>query len=73
VVTNPAPTITAPVQGNGQFSFQITGVPGLKYVVMASTDFKKWTPVKTNTAPFVYTQTNAASYTQRFYRSYYLP
>jgi len=73
VVTNPAPTIVTPVLGNGKFSFQITGVPGLKYVVTASTDFKKWTPVQTNTAPFTFTQTNAASYAQRYYRSYYLP
>jgi len=74
VITNTTPIITAPVTtSSGQFSFQIPGVVGLQYVVEATTDFKNWTPVETNTAPFTYTETNAASYNQRYYRSYYLP
>jgi len=74
VITNTTPTMTAPATAsNGQFSFQIPGVAGLQYVVEATADFKTWTPVATNTAPFTYTETNAASYSQRYYRSYYLP
>jgi hypothetical protein len=29
--------------------------------------------LETNTSPFIYTDTNAASFAQRFYRAYPLP
>jgi len=74
VFTNTIPTIVTPVVPQaGQFSFQVPAEAGLKYVVEATTDFQNWTPVLTNTAPFTFTETNAASYTQRYYRSRYLP
>jgi hypothetical protein len=73
VITNPAPTIASPIQSNGVFSFQVSGVPGSKYVVQASSDLSKWVSVSTNTAPFSFTETNSADFNKRFYRSYYLP
>ncbi|HEV2692472.1 MAG TPA: fibronectin type III domain-containing protein [Verrucomicrobiae bacterium] len=74
VFTNTMPTITtvaSPVAG--QFSLQVPGEVGLTYVVEATTDFRTWTPVQTNTAPFTYTEANAANYGQRYYRAHYLP
>lgn len=73
VYTNTAPAMSAPVQSNGQFAFQVTGVPGAKYVVQGSTDMQNWTSLRTNLAPFTFTDAQAASFNQRFYRSYYLP
>jgi hypothetical protein len=74
VITNTVPTVAMPaVVEPGQFGFQIPGEAGLKYAVEATTDFKKWTPVQTNTAPFTFTQTNAASFAQRYYRVRYVP
>ena len=74
VYMNTAPTMTAPAKTiNGQFSFQVSGVPNAKYVVQASTDLKNWISVKTNTAPFMFTDSNSTSFNQRYYRSYYQP
>jgi len=74
VFTNTAPTVVTPaVSQAGQFSFQVPAEAGLNYVVEATTDFKTWTPVVTNTAPFTFTENNTAGFTQRYYRSRYLP
>ncbi|MDR3458964.1 MAG: hypothetical protein P4N60_16070 [Verrucomicrobiae bacterium] len=74
VITNTIPTMVAPVIPQaGQFSFQVTTEAGLNYVVEATTDFQHWTPVVTNTAPFTFTEPNATSYAQRYYRTRYLP
>ncbi|HSY19656.1 MAG TPA: immunoglobulin domain-containing protein [Candidatus Acidoferrales bacterium] len=74
VITNTAATIAMPaVATPGQFAFQIPGEATLKYVIEATSDFQNWTPVQTNTAPFTFTQTNASSYDQRYYRARYLP
>jgi hypothetical protein len=74
VFTNTIPAVVTPaVQQPGQFSFQVPTEAGLKYVVEATTDFQNWTPVVTNTAPFTFTESNTASFTQRYYRSRYLP
>ena len=74
VFTNTTPTMVTPtIPQPGRFSFQVPAEVGLKYVVEATTDFQQWTPVLTNTAPFTFTDTNAASYTHRYYRTRYLP
>ena len=74
VITNTAATMAMPaVATPGQFAFQIPGEATLKYVIEATSDFQKWTPVQTNTAPFTFTETNASSYDQRYYRARYLP
>ncbi|MDR3458522.1 MAG: fibronectin type III domain-containing protein [Verrucomicrobiae bacterium] len=71
---NPVPpaALTSPVRADGQFSFNVSGVTGNRYVVQASTDLVNWTSLQTNTAPFTFVDANAAAYNQRYYRTYYL-
>lgn len=74
VFTNTAPMISnAAKTVNGQFGFQVDGVPGAQYVVQASLDLKTWTSIQTNIAPFSFTDSNSASFNQRYYRSFYKP
>jgi hypothetical protein len=63
---------TALPTSDGQFSFTVSDNAGLEYVVQASTNLVDWDSVQTNIAPFVFTDTNAGSFSQRFYRTYYL-
>jgi hypothetical protein len=60
---------------NGQLTFNVSGVTNvpLQYVVQASTDLVNWVSLQTNTSPFVFVDTNASQFSQRFYRTYYLP
>lgn len=67
-----AATLTAAAQTGGQFSFTVSGSAGQQYVVEASTNLLNWIPVATNAAPFVFTDTNGASFNQRFYRAFNL-
>lgn len=53
----------------GQFSFTVTGTPGVSYVVEASTNLADWFPVQTNVAPFQFVDLNPAGLSQCFYRS----
>jgi hypothetical protein len=53
----------------GRFSFNVTGLSGQKYVVQSSTDLQNWVACKTNTSPFVFTCTNAATYSRQFFRA----
>lgn len=57
---------------NGYFSFQVAGVDGSRQVIQASSDLVHWSSVQTNTAPFTFTDTNAARYRTRFYRAFRL-
>ena len=59
---------------NGQITFNVSGVTNipLQYVVQASTDLVNWVSLQTNTSPFVFVDTNASQFSQRFYRTYYL-
>jgi len=66
-----AAALTTLGQSQGQFSFQVTGVPGAKYVVQATSDLIHWTSVQTNTSPFTFQDTTAGS-GQKFYRAFYL-
>ena len=45
----PPPRILNPAFVGGQFSFDLTGPPGLSVVVEASTDLISWVPTWTNT------------------------
>jgi len=60
---------------NGQLTFNVPGITNvpLQYVVQASTDLENWVSLQTNTSPFVFVDTNANQFSQRFYRTYYLP
>ena len=59
--------------GDNQFQFQIAGVPGFNYAVQGSTNLIDWISLITNTAPFVFADTNAAGFPQQFYRAIYEP
>lgn len=50
------------------FTCHLVGTTGLVYSIEASTDLVNWTPVWTNTSPFVFTDTNLSLYPQRFFR-----
>jgi hypothetical protein len=72
VGTNAAAMLTTVAGTHGQFSFQVTGVAGGKYVVQATSDLAHWTSVQTNTAPFIFRDNTANGFSQRFYRALYL-
>ena len=63
--------VAAPVAG--QYAMAVSGVPGYKYVVQASTDLVNWISVQTNTSPFTFVDTNASQFSQQFYRTMYQP
>jgi hypothetical protein len=73
-VTNPCVSLSVPdgagMASNG-FTFQLSVPVGCTYVILASTDFQTWTPIATNVAAaasVVFTDTEAASYPNRFYQ-----
>ena len=68
-----AATLHGPVVSGGQATLTLTGVPGFAYVIQGSADLGTWTPLRTNTAPFTFVDTDAASFTHRFYRAVYVP
>ena len=57
--------------GNGKFTFTVTGIPGYKYVVQTSTDLTHWTSLQTNVSPFVVETTPTSSEAKRFFRANY--
>jgi len=69
----PAPGLSVPTLGGGQFSFNLTGVAGYEYVIQASADLAGWQPLQTNTAPFTFTLTNAAGNAQQYFRAVHFP
>ncbi len=46
-----------------------TGISGYSFVIQSSTDLVNWVSLQTNSSPFTFTDTNAASYPRRFYRA----
>ena len=65
------PYFSSPVYTNKQFHFTVNGWTGTNYVVQATTNLvsTNWVSLTTNTAPFQFTETNAGSFGQRFYRA----
>ena len=64
--------LASAARSGGRFSFTVTGDAGQPYVVQASTNLLDWVSLQTNTAPFLFMDTNAAGFDQRFYRVFYL-
>ena len=60
---------------NNQFQFTLNGTPGVNYAVQATTNLAatNWISLMTNTAPFIYVETNISAFPQRFYRGVYAP
>lgn len=73
VYSTPAATLSPAAPVNGQFAVNISGVPDFQYVVEASTNLVDWIPMQTNAAPFVFLDSAAVGFSQRYYRAYYLP
>ena len=61
----------------GQFILTVSGLTGQTYEVQATQDFKTWTVIGTVTlgagGSLDFTDTNAASFPQRFYRTQETP
>jgi Bacterial Ig domain/Fibronectin type III domain len=56
---------------NGTFELTVNGAAGRQVRIMASEDLVRWTPIETvtnTTGSFAFTDTDAASYSQRFYK-----
>jgi hypothetical protein len=68
-----APTLSAVSYSSGQFRFTVTGTAGFPYAVESSSNLVNWVRVKTNNSPFVYIQTNAASFLKQYYRAVFQP
>ncbi len=67
-----AAALTSAARSGGQFSFTVSGDAGQQYVVQASTNLLNWISIQTNAAPFLFTDSNAAGFKQRYYRAFYL-
>jgi Fibronectin type III domain len=65
--------LTLATRASGRFGFKVSGDAGRRYVVQASTNLLDWISLQTNVAPFQFTDLNAGSFHQRFYRAFYLP
>ncbi|MDE3067237.1 MAG: immunoglobulin domain-containing protein [Verrucomicrobiota bacterium] len=73
-VYDSAAAVLGPVaRTDSGFVLSVSGVPGYRYVVEASTNLSDWVPLQTNTAPFYFSDPNASLFHRRFYRSLYLP
>jgi pectate lyase len=72
IVSAPAqPQTTAFTFNNGQFSLTINGDAGPDYIVQASTNLTDWAGIFTNPSPalpFIWNDSGASNFNQRFYR-----
>jgi len=60
------PTLSTPSVTGNQLIFQLNGTATSNYVVQVSTNLSNWVPLKTNPAPFSFT--NSAAQPQQFFR-----
>jgi autotransporter-associated beta strand protein len=73
VYQSAVPTLGSASLAGGAFQFGVTGVPGFKYSVWASTNLMDWNPLETNLSPFIFADTNLSGFPSRYYRALYLP
>jgi len=66
-----APIFSASILTTNQFRFMVNGWIGTNYVVQAATNLAtpNWISLTTNAAPFLFIQSNANTFGQRFYRA----
>lgn len=68
------PPVISDVAGmDGGFTFLVTGTAGSNYVVEASTNLAGWMAVKTNRAPFSFTNSAAGGVPKKFFRARVAP
>lgn len=74
VYDSPTPTLHSPaLSTNNSFQVAVAGVPNFKYALEISSNLADWTPITTNAAPYLFSDTNAALSPQQFYRALYIP
>jgi uncharacterized repeat protein (TIGR01451 family) len=73
VVETGIATLTSVQYTESGFTFLLSSLPGLTYRIETSRNLFDWSAMTTNTAPFVFTDTNAVSSTRSFYRAIPLP
>jgi endonuclease/exonuclease/phosphatase family metal-dependent hydrolase len=66
-----AATLGSPSFATNIFSFTVTGAPGSNYIIQGTTNLagSNWIPIFTNAAPFTFTDSNASTFPQGFYRA----
>jgi hypothetical protein len=55
--------------GSAGFSVDGVGIPGMNFIIEASTNLMNWQSLWTNPSPFTFVDTNAATGAGRFYRA----
>lgn len=70
-----APGFTTLSFASNQFQFTLTGTAGSNYIVQATTNLAmtNWLPVRTGAAPFLFIESNAGTFPQRYYRGKVAP
>lgn len=70
-----APVLSQPTLTSNVFNFTVSGSAGTNYVIQASTNLAggNWLPLRTNAAPFSFTESNANAFPQRYYRAIWQP
>jgi hypothetical protein len=69
-----APSLTSPITPSpGSIQFDIVGIAGSNYVVLATTNLVDWSPQLTNVSPFTFVETNMGGFPARFFRAIWLP
>jgi hypothetical protein len=74
ISTNAPPQLVTPQKISGAFSFLLAGRPSATYIIQVSTNLANWISLSTNTLPpngqVTITDTQAASYSGRYYRAF---
>lgn len=66
------PSLAAERSTNGQFGFWVSGDAGPDYSIQVSTNLNTWSPLGSGTPtslPWLWTDTNSAAFSSRFYRA----
>ncbi len=69
VLSQAQPQLGAPQFLSGAAQISVTGLAGQTYVIEGSTDLVNWLPIYTNGGSFMFADTNATNYQQRFFRA----
>jgi len=77
ISTTASPQLSNPLKIAGGFSFILAGSPSATYMIQVSTNLTSWGPLSTNTLPsngqVTITDSQAASYSRRYYRALRVP
>ena len=70
-----APILSQPALTNNVFTFTVNGTPGTNYVLQFSTNLPNanWIALRTNAAPFSFSDSTPAAFSQRYFRAIWPP